>query len=66
MSGNTVLKTYQVALGRGSSKPKQFAGDSRTPEGKYTIDEKKTASRFHKALHLSYPNADDRESRETW
>jgi murein L,D-transpeptidase YafK len=60
MSGKTVLKTYHVALGRGSSGAKQVAGDNRTPEGKYTIDEKKTASQFHKALHLSYPNADDR------
>ena len=60
MSGKTVLKTYHVALGRGSSGAKQFEGDNRTPEGKYFIDEKKTSTKFHKALHLSYPNADDR------
>jgi murein L,D-transpeptidase YafK len=60
MSGETVLKTYHVALGRGSAGSKQVAGDNRTPEGKYTIDEKKTSTRFHKALHLSYPNADDK------
>jgi murein L,D-transpeptidase YafK len=60
MSGKTVLKTYQVALGRGSSGTKQFEGDNRTPEGKYVVDEKKTSTKFHKALHLSYPNADDR------
>ena len=60
MSGRTVLKTYRVALGRGSSEAKQFAGDNRTPEGKYIIDEKKTSTKFHKALHISYPNAEDR------
>jgi murein L,D-transpeptidase YafK len=60
MSGKTVLKTYHVALGRGSAGAKQVAGDNRTPEGKYVIDEKKTSTKFHKALHLSYPNADDR------
>jgi murein L,D-transpeptidase YafK len=60
MSGKTVLKTYRVALGRGSAGAKQVAGDNRTPEGKYVIDEKKGSSSFHKALHLSYPNADDR------
>ena len=60
MSGKTVLKTYRVALGRGSSGAKQFEGDNRTPEGKYIIDEKKTSTKFHKALHISYPNADDR------
>jgi murein L,D-transpeptidase YafK len=60
MSGKTVLKTYRIALGRGSSGAKQVEGDNRTPEGKYFIDEKKASSKFHKALHLSYPNADDR------
>jgi murein L,D-transpeptidase YafK len=60
MSGNTVLKTYHVALGRGSAGAKQTVGDNRTPEGKYIIDEKKASSKFHKALHISYPNADDR------
>jgi murein L,D-transpeptidase YafK len=60
MSGKTVLKTYHVALGRGSVGAKQVAGDNRTPEGKYVIDEKKTATKFHKALHISYPNTEDR------
>jgi murein L,D-transpeptidase YafK len=60
MSGKTVLKTYHVAVGRGSAGAKQVAGDNRTPEGKYIIDEKKSSSSFHKALHISYPSADDR------
>jgi len=60
MSGKNVLKTYQIALGRGSAGIKQVAGDNRTPEGKYIIDEKKIATKFHKALHISYPNSDDR------
>jgi murein L,D-transpeptidase YafK len=60
MSGKTVLKTYHVALGRGSTGAKQIAGDNRTPEGKYVIDEKTTSTKFHKALHISYPNAEDR------
>jgi murein L,D-transpeptidase YafK len=61
-SGENVLKTYSVAIGRGSAGPKQVAGDNRTPEGRYIIDQKKTATRFHKALHISYPNATDRAS----
>jgi murein L,D-transpeptidase YafK len=60
MSGKTVLKTYHVALGRGSAGAKQVAWDNRTPEGKYIIDEKKSSSSFHKALHISYPSAEDR------
>jgi murein L,D-transpeptidase YafK len=60
ISNGKVLKTYQVAIGRGSKGPKQVAGDERTPEGKYIIDAKNASSHFHKALHLSYPNATDR------
>ena len=60
MSGNTVLKTYHVALGRGSAGAKQVVGDNRTPEGKYIIDEKKASTKFHKALHISYPNPEDK------
>jgi len=60
LSGKTVLKTYHVAIGRGSTGAKQFAGDNRTPEGRYVIDVKNSASKFHKALHISYPNAEDK------
>jgi murein L,D-transpeptidase YafK len=60
MSGKTILKTYHVAIGRGSTGAKQFVGDNRTPEGKYVIDEKNSSSKFHKALHISYPNAEDK------
>ena len=60
MSGKTVLKTYHVSLGRGPAGAKQVVGDNKTPEGKYIIDEKKTSTKFHRALHISYPNAGDR------
>jgi murein L,D-transpeptidase YafK len=56
-----VLKTYQVALGGDPVGPKAKAGDNKTPEGEYIIDSKKPHSRFHLALHISYPNAADRE-----
>jgi murein L,D-transpeptidase YafK len=35
-------------------------GDHKIPEGVYTIDAKNPASGFHLALHVSYPNAEDR------
>jgi murein L,D-transpeptidase YafK len=54
-----VIHTYPVALGRASG-PKQFAGDHKTPEGHYLVDAKNPHSRFHLALHLSYPNPGDR------
>jgi murein L,D-transpeptidase YafK len=59
--GRTVLKTYKVALSRDSTGAKERAGDHKTPEGDYVIDAKNAHSRFHLALHLSYPNANDRE-----
>lgn len=61
MANDQVLKTYRVALGRGSSGPKEQEGDNKTPEGKYVIDQKNAKSRFHLALHISYPSAADRK-----
>jgi murein L,D-transpeptidase YafK len=59
-SGN-VLKTYDVALGHAPIGPKQREGDGRTPEGRYVIDSKNSRSHSHLALHVSYPDATDRE-----
>ena len=53
-----VLKEYRVALGR-STGAKDHMGDHRTPEGEYVIDQKNAKSKFHLALHISYPNARD-------
>ena len=53
------LKTYRIALGRNPEGKKLEAGDKRTPEGTYTIDRRKERSRYHRALHISYPNPDD-------
>ncbi len=58
-NGN-VIRTYKVALGQGGLAPKQREGDARTPEGRYVIDARNAASAYHKALHISYPNSDDR------
>jgi murein L,D-transpeptidase YafK len=54
------LKSYRVALGK-SDGAKERQGDHKTPEGQYVIDQKNTQSRFHLALHVSYPNAADRK-----
>ena len=61
ISGSRVLRTYKVALGRDPVGPKTRAGDHKTPEGDYVIDAKKSQSKFHLALHISYPNGADRE-----
>jgi len=60
LQGGKVIRTYKVALGRGGLAPKEREGDGRTPEGHYIIDTRTAASHYHKALHISYPNAEDR------
>jgi len=56
-----VLKSYRVALGGDPVGHKMQQGDSRTPEGVYTIDFRRTESRFNLALRVSYPNQQDRQ-----
>jgi len=60
LAGGKVIRTYKVALGRGGLAPKEREGDARTPEGRYMIDSRNAASSYHKALHISYPNPEDR------
>lgn len=55
-----VIRTYKIALGQGGLAPKNREGDARTPEGHYVIDAKYEHSAYHKALHVSYPNVEDR------
>lgn len=61
MRGGEVLKTYKVALSREPVGAKERTGDHKVPEGEYIVDSKNRNSRFHLALHISYPNAADRE-----
>ena len=58
-SAGKKLKEYHVALGFSSIGPKEREGDGRTPEGIYVIDFHKPDSDFHRALHISYPSAED-------
>jgi murein L,D-transpeptidase YafK len=55
-----MLRTYRVALGVGGLAPKERVGDGRVPEGEYRIDGRSAASAYHRALHVSSPNAADR------
>lgn len=56
-----VVKTYtSIALGDAPTGHKQFEGDERTPEGRYTIDTRNPNSAYHLSLRVSYPNANDR------
>ena len=59
--GDTVLKSCHVVFGAHPKGHKQQEGDERTPEGRYTLDYKKSDSAFYKAIHVSYPNDEDRK-----
>lgn len=59
-SGRTLLLQYPIALGRVPAGHKQQEGDKRTPEGVYMLDWKNPNSRYHRSIHVSYPNAADR------
>lgn len=50
-----VVKTYQVALGRGGMGNKSRQGDNRVPEGAYRIAGRNPHSAFHLSLHIGYP-----------
>lgn len=61
MHSGQVIKSYKIALGTQPVGPKSREGDHKTPEGTYIIDSRNTHSQFHRSLHISYPNAADRE-----
>ena len=50
---------YHVVFGGNPIGHKEQEGDQRTPEGKYVLDFKKPNSAYYKAIHISYPNAQD-------
>jgi len=59
MHGAKVLKKYRIGIGGNPVGPKQFEGDSKTPEGSYIIDRRNPNSAFHLSLGISYPNQRD-------
>src|SRR3954449_2314847 len=61
LSGESVVRSYRIALGRDPVGHKEREGDGRTPEGRYTIDRRNPRSKYHLALHISYPAAADVE-----
>lgn len=63
-SGNELLKTYTIALGKNPRGHKQFEGDNKTPEGTYSINARNPNSDYHKNLGVSYPNATDKANAE--
>lgn len=56
-----VIASFPVKFGASPKGHKQQLGDERTPEGSYTLDYKNAGSAFYRSIHISYPNARDRE-----
>jgi len=59
MDKQKVVKEYDIALGGNPKGHKEREGDSKTPEGEYTLDYKKEDSAFYRSMHISYPNTYD-------
>jgi murein L,D-transpeptidase YafK len=56
-----VIRRYKIGLGQSPVGHKQRQGDSKTPEGLYTISGRNPESSYHLALRISYPNDADVE-----
>jgi hypothetical protein len=54
-----IFKTYKIALGKQPTGHKVRQGDRRTPEGRYVLDSRNPKSKYHLAIHISYPNESD-------
>ena len=55
-SAGVPMRSFLVALGNPVG-DKVRQGDRRTPEGVYHIDSRNPGSKYHLALHISYPDA---------
>lgn len=53
----SLVRSYLVALGQQPVGDKVRIGDMRTPEGIFRIEARNPASRYHRALRISYPDA---------
>jgi len=59
IQNGSILREYQICLGRNPKGRKTRQGDYRTPEGTYILDSRNPKSSFHLSLHISYPNKTD-------
>jgi murein L,D-transpeptidase YafK len=59
LRGESILRSYRIALGRDPLGHKFQEGDGRTPEGRYTIDRRNPKSKYYLSLHISYPDSRD-------
>lgn len=56
-----IVRQFKVALGANPVGHKLRRGDGKTPEGAYSLSEKRQHSQFYRAIRISYPSAEDRK-----
>lgn len=68
MHGDSILRSYKIALGLNPVGHKERAGDFRTPEGRYRLTRRNPRSDFFLSIQVSYPNEEDlkRAKRNGW
>lgn len=59
LHGDSVVRSYRIALGRNPVGTKERAGDFRTPEGHYFLVRRNPRSDYFLSMQVSYPNAQD-------
>ena len=60
LKGGVAFRSFDIALGIRPVGDKEKEGDFKTPEGNYLLDAKNPDSEFFLAIHVSYPNSQDR------
>ena len=60
LRGGVAFRSFDIALGIRPIGHKEKEGDFKTPEGNYLLDAKNPDSDYFLAIHVSYPNSDDR------
>jgi len=59
LHGDTVVRSYKIALGLNPVGQKERAGDYRTPEGRYYLNRRNPRSEYFLSIQVSYPNDTD-------
>jgi len=59
LHGDTVVRSYKIALGLNPIGTKEHAGDFRTPEGHYYLSRRNPRSDYFLSIQVSYPNETD-------
>ena len=60
MKDGEAFRTFDIALGIEPVGDKEREGDQKTPEGLYSLDIRYAESDFFLAIHVSYPDSQDR------